>query len=72
MEKLNKLEIAGLIILAIAGILFLTDKFLKVEFLIPVMEFKEIFLYSGIAIWAIGLMQKESVKRKNSIGNKNG
>lgn len=66
MKKQNKLEIIGFIILAIGGILFLIDKFLEVEFLIPVMEFREIILYSGLAIWALGLMQKENLKRKKT------
>jgi hypothetical protein len=66
MKKQNKLEIVGFIILAIGGILFLIHKFLKVEFLNPIMEFKEIILYSGLAIWALGLMQKENIKRQKS------
>lgn len=71
MKKQNKLEIIGFIILAIGGILFLIDKFLKMEFLNPTIEFKEIILYSGLAIWALGLMQKENIKRKNSTRKEN-
>ena len=71
MKKQNKLEIIGFIILAIGGILFLVEKFLKVEFLNPIMEFKQIILYSGLAIWAFGLMQKENIKRKKSTEKEN-
>ena len=60
MKKQNKLETIGIVVLAIGGILFLIDKFLKVEFLNPIMEFREIILFSGLAIWAFGLMQKEN------------
>lgn len=61
MKKLNKLETIGIIILTIGGILFLIDKFLKIDFLNSVMEFREIILYSGLGIWALGLMQKEKI-----------
>jgi hypothetical protein len=71
MIKQNKLETIGFIILVIGGILFLIDKFLKVEFLNTIMEFREIILYSGLAIWAFGLMQKENLKRKKSTEKEN-
>jgi hypothetical protein len=71
MKKQNKLETIGIIILAIGGILFVLDKFLKVVLLNPILEFKEIILYSGLAIWALGLMQKENLKRKKSIKKEN-
>ncbi|SHG70043.1 hypothetical protein SAMN05444483_12313 [Salegentibacter echinorum] len=71
MKKQNKLEIIGLIILAVGGTLFLTDKFLDIEFLNSAIEFTEIILYSGLGIWALGLMQKEHLKRKKSTGRVN-
>lgn len=71
MKKQNKLELIGIIILTIGGILFLIDKFLTIEFLNSVTEFREIILYSGLGIWALGLMQKESLKRKKSTGKEN-
>ena len=71
MKKQNKLELIGIIILTIGGILFLIDKFLTIEFLNSVIEFREIILYSGLGIWALGLMQKESLKRKKSTGKEN-
>jgi len=71
MKKQNKLETIGIIILTFGGILFLIDKFLNIEFLNSVMEFKEIILYSGLGIWALGLMHKENLKRQNSTGKKN-
>ena len=66
MKKQNKLEIIGITMLTIGGVLFLIDKFLNMAFLNSVMEFREIILYTGLLIWALGLMQKESQKRKNS------
>lgn len=71
MKKQNKLEIIGIIILAVGGILFLIDKFLDIEFLNSAIEFTEIILYSGLGIWALGLMQKEQLKRKKSTGRAN-
>ena len=59
MKNQNKLEIIGFIILAIGGVLFLIDNFLNLEFLDPILEFREIILYFGLAIWALGLMQNE-------------
>jgi len=70
MKKQNKLETIGIIILTIGAILFLIDKFLNIEFLNSVMEFREIILYSGLGIWALGLMQKENLKRQNSTDKK--
>ncbi len=72
MKNQNKLEIIGFIILAIGGVLFLIDNFLNLEFLDPILEFREIILYFGLAIWALGLMQKENLKRKNSARKSNG
>ncbi|WP_106793270.1 hypothetical protein [Aquimarina sp. Aq78] len=66
MKNQNILEIIGFIVLAIGGVLFLIDNFLNLEFLDPILEFREIILYFGLAIWALGLMQKENLKRKNS------
>lgn len=66
MKNQNKIEIIGFIILAIGGILFPIEKFLELEILNPIIEFKEIILYSGLGIWAIGLMQKENLKRKKN------
>ena len=70
MKKQNKLETIGIIILTIGAILFLIDKFLNIEFLNSAMEFREIILYSGLGIWALGLMQKENLKRQNSTDKK--
>ncbi|MCH2224887.1 MAG: hypothetical protein MK066_08975 [Crocinitomicaceae bacterium] len=64
MKKQNKLETIGVIVLAIGGILFLINKLSKIVFLTPIMEFKEIILFSGLAIWALGSMQKENKKGK--------
>jgi len=66
MKNQNKLEIIGFIILVIGGILFLIEKFLELEILKPIIEFKEIILYSGLGIWALGLMQKDYLKRKKN------
>lgn len=68
MKNQNKLEIIGFIILAIGGILFLIDEYLNLEFLNPIMDFREIILYSGLAIWAFGLMKKENQKKKKPLG----
>jgi hypothetical protein len=71
MKNQNKLETIGIIILVIGGILFLIDKFLKIEPLNSIMEFREIILYSGLAIWALGLMKKKNLKRKKLTGKEN-
>ena len=67
MQKPNKSELIRFIFLVLGGILFLTDKSLKVEFLNPIMDFREIILYSGLAIWALGLVPKENLKRKKQL-----
>ncbi|WP_024771821.1 hypothetical protein [Aquimarina macrocephali] len=72
MKNQNKLEIIGFIILVIGGVLFLIDNFLNLEFLDPILEVREIILYFGLAIWALGLMKKENLKRKNSERKANG
>ena len=71
MKNKNKLEIIGIILLTFGGILFLIEKFSELEFLNPIMEFREIILYLGLGIWALGLMRNENIKRKNTERNKN-
>lgn len=64
MKKMNKLEIIGVVLMAIGGLFWLSEKYYILEQLSSFYSWARIILYLGLAIWAFGLMQKEAEKRK--------
>ena len=70
MKKTNKLEVIGVALMAIGGLFWLSEKYYILEELNSFYSWARIILYSGLAIWAFGLMQKEAEKRKQKEMNK--
>lgn len=70
MEKMNKLEIIGFVIMAIGGLFWLSEKYYVIEELNSIYSWVRIVLYLGLAIWAFGLMRKEFEKKKQKESDK--
>ena len=64
MEKNNKMEIIGLVLMTIGGLFWLSEKYYIIEQLNSIYSWARIVLFLGLAIWAFGLMKKEDEKRK--------
>ncbi|CAG2533460.1 hypothetical protein MAR621_03662 [Maribacter dokdonensis] len=64
MEKNNKLEIIGFVLMVIGGLFWLSKKYYAVEALNTIYGWVDIILPLGLAIWAIGYMKKEGLKKK--------
>jgi cytosine/uracil/thiamine/allantoin permease len=64
MEKNNKMEIIGLVLMTIGGLFWLSEKYYIIEQLNSIYSWARIVLFLGLAIWALGLMKKEDEKRK--------
>lgn len=63
---MNKLEIIGVIFMAIGGFFWLSEKYFIIQEMNSFYGWTRIILYSGFAIYAFGLMQKEAEKRKKN------
>ena len=64
MEKNNKMEIIGLVLMTLGGLFWLSEKYYIIEQLNSIYSWARIVLFLGLAIWALGLMKKEDEKRK--------
>ena len=64
MEKNNKMEFIGLVLMTIGGLFWLSEKYYIIEQLNSIYSWARIVLFLGLAIWALGLMKKEDEKRK--------
>lgn len=64
MEKNNKMEIIGLVLMTLGGLFWLSEKYYIIEQLNSIYSWARIVLFLGLAIWAFGLMKKEDEKRK--------
>ena len=64
MEKNNKMEIIGLVLMTIGGLFWLSEKYYIIEQLNSIYSWARIVLFLGLAIWALGRMKKEDEKRK--------
>ena len=65
MKKNNKLEIIGFILLAIGVIWKVLGKFTENEIIAEYSSYFEILFFLGLAIWAFGLMKKQSKQKEN-------
>jgi predicted tellurium resistance membrane protein TerC len=63
MEKYNKLEIIGFVLLVIGGFFWLSEEFFVIESLSSFYSYLKILFWLGLLIWAIGYMPKEKAKR---------
>ena len=64
MEKMNKLELIGVVLLAVGGLFWVSEKFYFIAELNSAYSWARIVFYLGLAIWAFGLMKKEADKKK--------
>ncbi|MDP2527612.1 hypothetical protein [Maribacter dokdonensis] len=64
MEKNNKLEIIGFVLMVIGALFWLSKKYYAVEALNTIYSWIDIILPLGLAIRAIGYMKKEGLKKK--------
>jgi cytosine/uracil/thiamine/allantoin permease len=64
MEKNNKMEFIGLVLMTLGGLFWLSEKYYIIEQLNSIYSWARIVLFLGLAIWALGLMKKEDEKRK--------
>lgn len=64
MEKKNKLEIIGFVLMIIGTLFWLSKKYYAIEALNSIYGIMDIILPLGLAIWALGYMKQESLKKK--------
>ena len=64
MGKYNKMEVVGLILMTIGGLLWLSEEYYIITQLESIYSGARFVFFSGLLIWALGLMAKEAGKRK--------
>ena len=64
-HKTKKIEIIGFILLAIGVIWKVLGKFTENEIIAEYSSYFEILFFLGLAIWAFGLMKKQSKQKEN-------
>lgn len=71
MHNKNKLEKTGVALMLVGAGLVLIDMLLNLEYLNPILEFKDIIFYVGMVVWTLGLMQKKNLQKKDLIEKEN-
>lgn len=59
MQKKNKLEVIGFILMLIGGLFWLSEDMFPIEALGFLYPIAQILLWVGVVIWALGYMKKE-------------
>ena len=62
MNKYNKLEIIGFVLLVIGALSWFSENYFVVESLESIYSYGRIIFWLGLAVWAIGYMPKEKAK----------
>ncbi len=70
MQKKNKLEIIGFALMVIGVFFWLSKKYYVIESLNSIYGWLDIILPLGLAIWALGYMKKEGLKKKQKQSEK--
>lgn len=65
MNKYNKIEIFGFILLLIGAISWMADSYLEIIALKDYYFLGQFLLWTGLLIWALGYMKREKEKGKD-------